>query len=160
MLAQAFEIERRREPVKRGRTRLGEAESAQLDRREPSESLLRDDVVAAGRGDRPFEPARPARLDQLAAEGAHDRVRDGGEPTRPVPDERPGGGADEWVACEALVEAARVVVQREHEAGRGEALLVRGAHHHASVGPLPRLATRLPGRAPRQTPLRAIRRRR
>jgi hypothetical protein len=94
-------------------------------------------TVSAGPRNRALDRAGTAGLDELSAERADDGVRHGGEPERPIADEGSGRGADQRIAAKALVEPARVVVEREHEAGRGERLLVGRADDDSPVGALP-----------------------
>jgi hypothetical protein len=60
------------------------------------------------------------------------------QPARPVPHERPARRPDQGIASEALVEAARVVVEREHEPRETEGFFVGGADDDAAVRPLSR----------------------
>ena len=136
-VVEALEVDRRREPGEGRRAVLREPEPSQLDRSEAPERTLRGDRVAAGPADRALERERAAGFDQLAGERSDDGVGDRRPAQRPVADERPRGRADERVAREALVELARVVVEREHETGLGEPHLVRRADDDAAVRPLP-----------------------
>ena len=154
-VAQPLEVHAGGEPREHGRTMLGEPAGGGAPPGEAARSASSvDDRVAARAGDRALGRTGAARLDQLAAERAHDGVRDGRQAKGPVADERSGGRADQRVAREPGVELARVVVEREHEARGRERRLVRGVDDHASVGvlPCPRLAA--PGQrpAPRAAP--------
>ena len=146
-VAEPLEVDRSGEPGERRRAELREAEAAQVERRQPTRARLRvRRVVAAGAAG---SAARCARARRASISWPHDRphrgVGDGREPERAVADERARGGAERAGRGRSAVEAARVVVEREHEAGRRERLLVGCADDDPSVGPLARRRDPLAG---------------
>lgn len=98
-------------------------------------------AVAGGSGrsdDASLDLVRAPRLDQLAAERAQERMRDGVEPHRSQPGEPPDHVLQERVAREPSQERRMVVVEREHEAQALEPVVARGSQDDAAVSALPR----------------------
>ena len=119
-LAQALEIERAAEADERRGRGQSRARAAAARRGEPRHGLARRRRIAARARDGPLERARPPRLDQLAAHGAHDRLRHRRQPQRPQSLQLADRAAEQRVGAEAAHELRVVVVEREHEAEQPE----------------------------------------
>ena len=135
--------------------RRREPEPAELRRRERADRVARRRRLAARAHDRSLDRQRAPRLDQLAADRAQKRVRDGRRRSgrRPCRFRIDGPSSGSWRKRRAnsVVSAS----SGEHEAQQLEPLLVRRAQHHEPVGSLPRLAAA----AARQRRLERARRR-
>src|SRR5580765_4631401 len=143
--AQPLEVERTADPYQRGPAAHPEAQAPQLCGGDSRKRLAARRRVQFRAGQRRRERAdhgaldlaRPARLDQLPADGAQQRVGDGRGPKRPQPALTPDRFADQRVTGEALDELGVVVVDREDEAELVDPGLTRRPQLDGAVRLLP-----------------------
>jgi len=143
---EALEVEGSADPDEPGSASGVQAFRPQLRWREAGEVCTGGRCVeAVGRGrrgadDPPLDRPGPPRLDQLAAEGAEQRMSDGSEPRRPEPGMEPDHVTQQRVVREPAQERSVVVVQRQDEANVIEAVRVGRAQEDGAVGVLQRVS--------------------
>src|SRR5580765_3156339 len=142
---QPLEVERAADPHEGGAAAHPEAEAPQLGRRDAGEVVTAGWRVQLAPRQRRCEGANhgaldlagTARLDQLPADRAQERLCDRRRPKWPQPALASHGLADQRVTGEAAQELGVVVVEREHEPELVDSRLARRPQLHGAVRLLP-----------------------